>query len=307
MATYFPEKMNYQLIHAKNELELKPVLSQISAQSLKFKGHAPRTKSILNWMNKNIRYGISSGLQKRKIVRNDLEILRDREANCIEFCVLFYSLAHSQGVDCSFGRLEDCEDSGGAEDEYPLYFIFAKEGNETLAISPYKAAVVAPDYGKITKMDAAEFFRRVAVLSKLDSLSVMHATPLLYALTKDGGVWLYRPQPNILSLTVVNENDKRIAFRYIVGQEPHRYACTLIDYKKGCILTSSKDEFERFSTNKGSHIETITLREGREEVIKQARQMVSKRVAGILFGNTTKKLLEEFSADAKGHYDHAYA
>ncbi len=226
---------------------IRDIALQILERNKKQGDRTPRISSTLRWIRENIEEGTEGCLLKGKLIRDDLEILDDKQANWMEFCVLFCSIAQKLGFECSFGIYRQME---GESPECRTYHIFATEDGKAAAISPYASAIAAPEGELIKKISAEEFLRRVNIFHKLGLMQVLHTTPVLYHFQANTGLWLHRPEPNILSITCV-KNHKRIwDLRYVLERQPAKRGmaccCTLVDFDNRRILTTSQEEARKF-------------------------------------------------------------
>jgi len=302
-----PKEPGFSLLHPAGDAAFDKLLSRLSSESRNLGGDTPKISSILKWMGQNLRVGVEGGFLRKKLIRSDVEILNDREANWIEYCVLFYSLARRLGIECCFGVFERPGSDLLSEEGYCIYHIFAKEGERTAIISPFSGDIVRPKEKLAQKIDAAEFFRRISILSKVSLFSVLHTAPLLYYLYGDVALWLYRPEPDVLLQTFAGADGPVLGLRCIfVKSMPQHFDFTLFDHMHALIFTTSHSELMKFSAKPPAGFKVSSL-EGKDAVFKLVRALVGRKYSGVMLGRNMQKLLAAFAKDAKGQYDPAYA
>lgn len=281
------------------------VALQILEISKKQRDNTPRVSATLAWIRKNIEDGMEGCLLKGKLLRDDLEILEDRQANWMEFCVLFCSIAQKLGFACSFGIYRQTD---GASPECNTYHIFATENGKTAAISPYASTIAAAEGELIKNIGTEEFLRRVEIFHEVELMQVLHTTPALYYLQADAALWLHRPEPNVLSIIYVKNHRRMWDLRYVIERQPAERGlvrcCTLIDFCNRHILTTSQSDSRKFSKLPGFGLSTFKKT---AEVLVGSKRIIPVSLSAVLFGKNTKKILELFAEDVKKHYNPMYA
>jgi len=297
--------LRVSLLHP-DDSAFEKALSKIASESKSLGGAAPNINAILKWMGHTIRAGVEGGFLRKKMVRNDLEILKDREANWIEYCVLFYSLSRRLGVECYFGVFEAPDSDMLSDEDHFTYNIFAKEGGRTVTISPVTGYAVEPEEKLIKRIDAAEFFRRISILSSMDIFSLIHTTPLLYYVYGDLGLWLYRPEPGVLLQSFIGHHGPVLDLRCIFASSlPQHFDFTLIDYKHSFIFTTSPSELRKFSAKPPKGFKVSSM-DSKDSIFKLVRSLVGRKYSSVILGRNMQKLLVAFAKDARGHYDPSY-
>jgi hypothetical protein len=267
----------------------------------------PGTGALIEWMNTNISPGMVKGFGRNKFIRSDLEVLDDREANGIEFCLLFYSIARNIDIDCSFG-ISDVNVEGIDENlSSVVYTIFAQEGNTEVSILPGAvfSGVMTPETQMQERIDIREFLRRIHLLSKSDLLSAMKTIPLLYHVGKSAA-WLYRPEHGSLSFIVTRGKDPVLEFKYILEKEGgKKIKCTLVDFENKIVLTSSKADDLHFLLKKPKGFRVLFTGES-EAILARARNLLGPEMAKVFFADDMVAVLDSFEKRATAYYDPAY-
>jgi len=297
------------LLHPTDE-RIKRISMQVLDEAIKPNNKTkamPGTGVLLDWMSKNITPGMLKGFGRNKFIRSDLEVLDDREANGIEYCLLFYSIARNIDIDCTFG-ISDVNVQGVDENlSSVVYTIFAQEGNTEVTILPggVFSGVMTPETQIQERIDIREFLRRIHLLSKSEVFTAMKTIPLLYHVGK-GAAWLYRPEPNALSFIVTRGKDPVLEFKYILEKEGgKRIKCTLVDFENKIVLTSSKADDLHFLLKKPEGFRVLFTSES-EAILARARNLLGPEMANVFFADDMAAVLNVFESRAMKHYDYSY-
>lgn len=298
------------LLHPLDE-RIRRISSQVFEEAIKPNNKAkamPGTGALIEWMNTNIRPGMLRGFGRNKFIRSDIEVLEDREANGIEFCLLFYSIARNLDIDCSFG-ISDVNVQGVDENlSSVIYTIFAQEGNTEVSILPGAvfSGIMTPETQMQERIDIREFLRRIHLLSKSDMFTAMKTIPLLYHVGK-GAAWLYRPAANELSFIVTRAKDPVLEFRYTLEKDKgKKIGCTLVDFENRIVLTSSLSEERKFLLKKPAGFRILFTKEG-QPILSRARDLLGPEMASVFFADDMAAVLNVFESRAMKHYDFSYA